>query len=259
MLKEQNILDFYTFTHFTKYSDLLHAVSTKSNLYPHSFSLAMHTGEVKKNIISNRRTLEKYLKTDRKLHFIVANQTHSDNISIITTHDTQGWESQENAIKDCDALITNCSHVMLTILTADCVPILLYDPEQKVIAAVHAGWKGTKAQIVRKTVKKMSQVFHSNPADIYVGIGPAIGKCCYEVGKDVAKYFFDYKDSYTKHTDKYMLDLANINKKQLLSVGVQKKNIEMSNICTACDFERFFSYRKEDGCSGRFMSMIGLH
>ncbi len=252
------MLDFYRFQHLEKYPELLHLVSKKSLNYPHKFSLALHTGENKKNIVDNRKTIEKHLQTDFPLRFIVANQTHSANIYIITKQETKGWEHREDAIKDCDALITNIPHVILSILTADCVPILLYDKKNHVVAAVHAGWKGTQAQVVLKTVEKMKKTFGSNEHDIRAGIAPSIGKCCYEVGRDVAKHFFHMPDSYTQIKDKYMLDLPNINKRQLLQAGLKESHIEMSHICTACEVEHFFSYRKEQGCSGRFMSMIGM-
>jgi len=251
-------MDFYRFKCFLKYSNLLHEVTNKSMNFPYEFSMALHTGENKKEIIENRKVIASFLKSDKNLHFIVANQTHSDNIKIISKKETKGWQSLENAIEDCDALITNETDIVLTILTADCVPVLLYDNEKKVVAAVHAGWKGTKAKIVAKTVLKMIEMYDCEPKHIMAGIAPSIGSCCYEVGEDVAKHFFDTPDGSRKVGEKYMLDLPFINKKQLLDVGLKEGNIEMSNVCTACEVDRYFSYRKEQRCSGRFMSMIGL-
>ena len=252
------MLDFYTFEHFKKYPSLLHAVTTKSNDFPHTFSLALHTGERAENIVANRDILSKTLQNQEELHFIVANQTHSDHIKVIREKETKGWDRLEDAIEDCDALISNVEGVVLNILTADCVPILLYDKEKNVVAAVHAGWKGTKAEIVSKTVYKMREVFGCDPEDIIAGIAPSIGRCCYEVGSDVAQHFFDTPEGFTTVGDKYMLDLPFINKQQLLDAGLKEKYIEMSHVCTACEVEQFFSYRKEQGCSGRFMSMIGM-
>jgi len=252
------MLDFYSFTHFKKYPSLLHAVSTKSSDHPYDFSLALHTGEDTENIVANRHTLTNILGTDQELHYIVANQTHSEHIKVITHKENRGWEMIEDAIEDCDALITNVPGIVLNILTADCVPILLYDKEKEVIAAIHAGWKGTKAQIVSKTVDTMTEIYGCDPKEIIAGIAPSIGRCCYEVGADVAEHFFDIPEGFTSKGEKYMLDLPFINKQQLLATGLQENNIEMSHTCTACDVERFFSYRKEQGCSGRFMSMIGI-
>ncbi|PHS38953.1 MAG: hypothetical protein COB07_07510 [Sulfurovum sp.] len=250
--------DFYTFDHFKKYPSLLHTVTTKSSDFPYAFSLALHTGEDVENIIANRESLSKLLQSEKDLHFIVANQTHSDNIRIIRKKESQGWKQLEDAIEDCDALITDVEGIVLSILTADCVPILLYDGEREVVGAVHAGWKGTKAQIVSKTVKKMTEVYGSDPKNIIAGIAPSIGPCCYEVGSDVAEHFFDTPEGVSAVGEKYMLDLPLINKDQLLDAGLKEEHIEMSHVCTACEVEQFFSYRKEQGCSGRFMSMIGL-
>jgi len=252
------MLDFYSFSHFKNYDTLLHAVTTKSSFLPYHFSLALHTGENSQDIIRNREKISNYFSQDISLDYIVANQTHSDHIHIVTDKKTKGWRKLEDAITDCDALITNTPNIMLTILTADCVPILLYDREKEVIAAIHAGWKGTKAHIVSKTVQKMIDIYDCDVNHIIAGIAPSIGVCCYEVGNDVIQHFSHIPQSYTKNRDKYMLNLPYINKKQLLDSGIPEMNIEMSNICTACDVDRFFSYRKEKGCSGRFMSMIGL-
>jgi len=252
------MLNFYKFSHFQNHDSLLHAVTTKSSHFPHLFSLALHTGEKSQEILKNREILSKNFSHDSPLHYIVANQTHSDHIKIITHEETKGWLGLEDAISDCDALITNLPHTVLTILTADCVPILLYDKVNHVIAAVHAGWKGTKAHIVAKTIETMIEHYACQAKDIMVGIAPSIGRCCYEVDYDVAKHFFHIANGYTKRQEKYMLDLPHINQQQLLNVGILEKNIEMCHICTACEVEQFFSYRKEQGCSGRFMSMIGL-
>ena len=242
-----------------KYLDgLLHAVTKKSQGAPYHFSLALHTGEEQKKIIENREKIALLLSSKNDLHFVVAKQTHSDHIKVLTRTETKGWNTMEDAIDDCDALITAEKGVILTILTADCVPILLYDPVKEVVAAVHAGWKGTQAQIVAKTVIKMKEQFDCHEDNIVAAVGPSIGKCCYEVGEEVAKHFFDIPHAFIQKGEKYMLDLPYINKYQLLDAGLKETNIEMSNVCTACEVEDYFSYRKEQGCSGRFMSMIGM-
>jgi len=247
----------YTFKKLSNQKNCTHIITKKDIGQAHSFSLALHTGEEPQKIIENRSTIAKNFPN---MHFIVANQTHSDNISVIKEKN-RTWLSDraEHAIDNCDALITNQTDIMLTILTADCVPILLFDPKQNVVAAIHAGWKGTEQQIALKTVKKMQEEFNSNPKDIIAGVAPSIGRCCYEVDWNVAQHFETIENAYDKKDEKYMLDLPYINKLQLLNAGLLEENIELSNICTACDVEDYFSYRKEGGCSGRFMSMIGLN
>ena len=245
------------FKNLSQYSNVLHLITQKNPSEPYNFSLALHTKENPLKILKNRNILRKQFPN---MQFIVANQTHSANIKIIQNSPTLGWESLDNAIENCDALISNQTKIMLTILTADCVPILLFDPINKVIGAVHAGWKGTQQEILFKTVKKMEEVFQSNPRNIVAGIAPSIGKCCYEVDWNVAQHFHAINDAYEeKEGNKYMLDLPHINKIQLLKAGLNEENIEHSKVCTACEVNKYFSYRKEQGCSGRFMSMIGLN
>ena len=245
----------HTFQNLSQENNCHHLVTQKEKAEPYSFSLALHTKENPNDIIQNRQYFSKKFPNAT---FVVANQTHSSNIHIVKEEKELGWNILEDAIENCDALITNQKNIMLTILTADCVPILLFDPKQKVVAAVHAGWKGTQQEILFKTVKKMQEIFNSNPKDIIAGIAPSIGKCCYEVDWNVAKNFEKIENSYEKKAKKYMLDLPHINKLQLLNSGLKEDNIELSNICTACSVEHYFSYRKEGGCSGRFMSMIEL-
>ena len=252
------MVDFYSFKKFNDVPMCRHAVSTKKSMEPYAFSVALHTGENKENIVANRKKVLSMLGWEEPIHFVLANQTHSDHIKIISIEESRGWESLDDAIEDCDALITNKKDLVLSILTADCVPVLLLDSKKGVIAAVHAGWKGTKEQIVAKTVEKMVDVFDCKAEDIIAGIAPSIGRCCYEVGEEVAENFDDIPHAYDSVGEKFMLDLPFINKTQLLNAGLQESNIEMSQLCTACEVERFFSYRKEQGCSGRFISMIGL-
>jgi len=232
-----------------------HLISQKDMAAPYQCSLALHTQENPDDILQNRQALKHKFPA---YSFIGAYQTHSDNIQIIKKNETLGWDSLDDAIQDCDALISNQPKVMLSILTADCVPILLFDPIKKVIAAVHAGWKGTQSKILLKTVQRMKEAFFCHESDLIVGIGPSIGKCCYEVDWNVAQHFSDIPNSYTQNNEKYKLDLPFINQQQLLKAGVKADNIELSGVCTACENERYFSYRKEGGCSGRFITIIGL-
>ena len=253
------MVDFYTFKKFSDLPQCHHAITIKDMQEPYAFSVALHTGEITEKIVANRKKIVSLLGWNNDIHFVIANQTHSDNIEIINKNDNLGWERLEDAVANCDALITNKKGIVLAVLTADCVPILLLDTKKNVIATIHAGWKGTKSEIVSKTVKKMIDTFDSNPKDIIAGIAPSIGACCYEVDEDVAKHFFNVPTAYIKKGKKYMIDLPNINKQQLIQSGLLESNIEMSGICTVCEVDTFFSYRKENGCSGRFMSMIGLN
>ena len=252
------MIDFYRFKNLSNEPDCMHAVTKKDPNEPYALSLALHTGEALDEIVANRQKIISELDLAEKTYFVVADQTHGDNIAVITETETKGWESLEDSVSDSDALITDLPGVMLVILTADCVPILLYDKKKKAVAAIHAGWKGTRSEIVFKTVEKMIEIYGSDPIDILAGIAPSIGKCCYEVGENVAKHFTKIPDALSHKDHKFMLDLPAINHYQLLKAGLLESNIELSGVCTACEVDSFFSYRKEQGCSGRFMSLIGI-
>jgi YfiH family protein len=156
--------------------------------------------------------------------------------------------------KECDALITNTSHVALVVTVADCVPILLFDPINKVIGAVHAGWRGTAGEIVKRTIEKMQVEYRTDPAQMFVYIGPSAGICCYEVGGEVAVMFGNKIVPYDKK--KIFIDLKKENASQLLQQGVLGNNIEVSTSCTICGGELFHSFRRDGKKSGRMMAVI---
>ena len=147
-----------------------------------------------------------------------------------------------------DALITRQPGLAVSVRTADCLPILLADPVRRAAAAVHAGWRGTAAGIVGETIGRMRRDFGTDPADLWAAIGPGIGACCYEVGDDVARRF--------GREGNVRLDLAGINRAQLMQSGVAAERIERMELCTRCDAARFHSYRRDGERAGRMISYI---
>jgi len=239
------------------YPAVRHIVTEKDLGFGCGFSMALHTGEAEAEIHHNRTALAMHF--GEGYQFCGIKQTHSDRVHIAEQLEGEGWESLSDAV-EADAVITDLPRMVLTILTADCVPILLYDPVHGAIGAVHAGWKGTEAQILAKTITRMQQQYGSCAEDILIAIGPAIGQCCYEVGSEVAEPFMGYQGAVTegKSAGKYQLDLKYVNQLQALEAGIMPENIEVTPLCTACAKDRFFSYRAEQGCSGRFVSAIAL-
>ena len=156
--------------------------------------------------------------------------------------------------KGVDACITVLKNVPLLCYSADCVPVLMYASDIEAVAAVHAGWRGTKARIVEKTLKKLMDM-GANAENIYVAIGPCIHKCCYEVSDDVALQF-DEKYYDDCHTGKYMLDLAAVNYDLAAECGVKEENISISQMCTKCNNDLFFSHRGQNGKSGTLAGVI---
>jgi len=233
-----------------------HCVSERDGTRPLSGSLALHTGQDADLVRSNRQEVASFFGAGA--HFVSALQVHGDHVHVVEEGASRGWIEPDASLQ-ADALVTNVPNVVLTILTADCVPLLVVDPVHQAIGAIHAGWRGTQQEIVRKTIEKMAALYGTEPADLIVGIGPAIGGCCYEVGAEVADHFTAYPQAIVpKDNGKYLLDTKLINARQLEALGVPPNQIEISPICTSCEHERFFSYRADAGTAGRFMSCVML-
>lgn len=181
-------------------------------------------------------------------------QIHEDRIAVIGER-----PGKPLSIPDTDGLITNVNGVLLTTVHADCLPVYFFDPKKEVIGLVHAGWRGTAAEISRKAVREMVKVFRCAPDDICACIGPGISRCCFETGRDVYNAFADSWDVAGNIDDvtdvrknaageeKYYIDLKEINRRQLEAEGVSTENIGVSSHCTCCEPELFCSYRREGG------------
>lgn len=218
-------------------------------------NLSLHVGDKKEDVLSNRRAVAKRLAA-RPSDFIYLKQVHNNRVKIVIgKHRGRGAREYSDAIGGFDALITKTPGVFLTVLLADCVPVLLFDPKKKVIGAVHAGWRGTMKEIVKKTVDKMKKEFDCDPEDIIAGIGPSIGPCCFEVGENVyhlANIFYSaHEDVVIKKRNRTFVNLWQANRLQLLRAGLLEKNIEAAEICTACNIGEFYSARRERK-TGRF-------
>jgi YfiH family protein len=157
-----------------------------------------------------------------------------------------------------DALVSGCPGALLTIRTADCLPILMVEEERRVVAAVHAGWRGTASDVVVRAVEVLCQQFAGKPERLCVAIGPGIGKCCYEVGPEVALRFAPLFPELAGARGKVPLDLAEANRRQLLAAGVPAVRIHTGAPCTSCRAEEFYSYRREPERRGRMISAIGV-
>ncbi len=209
--------------------------------------------------LSNRQILASQLDVSLD-RFVFLEQTHSDHIHIATKADAgKGAFDFESALQDIDALITTEKGLMLTVVNADCVPILIYDAQKQVIAAVHSGWRGTVKKILTKTIQTLFDSYGSKPTGIYAAIGPSIGVCCYEVGKDVEQKViesFGNKDFLEYRNNKIYFDLWKANKHQLLKLGIPETNIDLLGLCTSCHNDKFYSARRGD--DGRQISGIML-
>lgn len=205
--------------------------------------------------LENRRNFLKDLGIDYR-DLVCAKQAHASSVGYVQELDRgKGAVSFDGSIAGTDAFITDKKNLPLAIFTADCLSIFLYDSKAPAVGLVHAGWRGTKGNIIGKAIRLMQEKFNTAPEVLYISFGPSIRSCCYEVGKELSSFF---PSGLTESKGRYYLDLALINKKQILDSGVNPINVFDPSLCTACRNEEFFSFRKEGSSTGRMMSVIML-
>jgi len=187
---------------------------------------------------------------------VTAEQVHGTRIGVVTSRD--GGRVMERT----DALVTDEPGVYLMLRFADCVPVLMYAPDRRMVALVHTGWRGAAQRIVGSTVEMMVRHFECDPAEMRVGIGPSIGQCCYEVGTEVSQAMQAVNEHspgvVTRRDDrgKAHVDLQVANADQLAALGV--RHVEIAGVCTRCHRDDFYSHRGDNGRTGRFAAVIGL-
>ncbi|VAV84433.1 FIG00003370: Multicopper polyphenol oxidase [hydrothermal vent metagenome] len=202
-----------------------------------SLNTGMHVGDNPGDVAKNRRRIrECFGVEDRNL--IIVTQVHGT--EVINIEKELPPETAE-----ADAIITARSDIAVAVQTADCVPILFFDPDKNIICAAHAGWRGTLGNIAGKTVTAMKKNYGSDPAKIRAAIGPSIGPCCYEVSTELIGRFHDTLNHAGQASKERHLDLPGINKVQLEEAGLACSNIDQTSICTACRSDLFFSHRYE--------------
>jgi hypothetical protein len=281
---------------------LVHGFSTRigggSNLHgARVLNLGFTEWDSAEAVSQNRRKFLGTLEAE-DMPLVTLRQIHSDVAHLIPSPATErpapaAPSAKPSAVSSApqlqgDALLTCQPGLLLAAQTADCVPILLADTARRAVAAVHAGWRGTLARVVAKTVGRMRLEFGTRPADIVAAIGPAIGRCCYEVGPEVAQAFLAQFPSAAQWFDgpfdrlalgeepnflpwlsmvppghetppeRVRLDLRAANRWQLIDAGVPPRNIAVTTLCTACRTDLLFSYRREGPRTGRHMAVIGI-
>ena len=176
-------------------------------------------------------------------------QVHSNNI-LLADH--------SGLLGEGDALISNKPGIMLSVRTADCLPILIADVRNRAVAAVHAGWRGTLLEILPKTIREMADKFGSRAEDLVIAIGPGIGACCFEVGPEVAAQFAGLFPERSDLDQRTKVDLVETNLRLLGRNGGRMRQIATSGLCTCCRPDLFHSYRRDRDAAGRQVSMIGV-
>ena len=241
---------YYTFDHLSEAAGIVHGVFSRiggeSKGAYKSLNTALGVGDDREIVFSNRDIIKKAMGADE---LVFTHQTHGDHVVIVDNGELAGLKKFKG-----DALITDITGKCLVIQVADCQPVLLYDPDKKVVANVHSGWRGSVSNITGKTVNAMKSAFGSSPDKILAGIGPSLGPCCAE--------FINYKTEIPDHLWQYKnemhhFDFWRMTKNQLEAEGVLTENIRTAGICTKCNTKKFFSYRGEKK-TGRFSAVIGL-
>jgi YfiH family protein len=229
------------------------------SLYPEgSLNLAGFDEDSAENIQENRRRFTSLLGNGWAL--AACWQVHGSDVRVV--RDTTDAQSESER---CDALTTKAAGVLLGVKTADCVPVLLADARSGACAAVHAGWRGTLAEIVPRALAAMREEFGTQARDVRASIGPAARACCYEVGAEVIEAFrtkFAYAETLFTHTREghALADIQKANCEQLVEAGVAAERIHTLPLCTICRPDIFFSYRRDkklSGRTGRLLSVIG--
>ena len=227
-----------------------------------SLNLGMNRGDDPDRVAENYRRFCAAIGADVK-GVVCASQVHGDTVRSVTTADL-GIGLDQPEPWQADGLVTDIPGVVLTVFTADCLPILLYDPVRRVVAAVHAGWRGTAMGIAGTAVNAMVERYGCQPGDILAAIGPGISLCCFETDEDVPNAMTEAMGASALHhievrdNGKFHVDLKGMNALRLEKSGLSPEHIAVSDACTMCQHERFWSHRYTRGQRGSQAAMIQL-
>lgn len=213
-------------------------------------------GDTKENIMKNYEKVFSILETDAE-KTVKSKQTHSDIVLCVDSDFGGEGIIKEQRFFEADGLMTSDPDMTLLVFYADCVPVIIADKASKTVCAVHSGWRGTRANIVKNAVTKLIENQGSAPENLFAAIGPAIGVCHFEVQKNVYDEFIQTKNAVcTCSSDgKYFINLAHTVKNQLSDCGIPEENIALADICTYCD-QSLYSYRREGESAGRMAAFI---
>ena len=263
-LNKKHSIQYYESSFLSGCDFLTHAFCTRlgglSEEDYKSLNISFKEGDLESRVLQNWNRLAMAFAIPLE-NFLTLNQVHGDDIFVIKPY---GDYLPSDASLSYDAIVTPRENLAICIKTADCVPVFIVDRSKKIIAAVHAGWKGTALEISAKVVRLLLDKYGSYPRDILAAVGPSIGLCCFEVDEDAADSFRNQKDHGEflfagNKPGKWIVDLAEANRRQLIHCGIPEENIDICGLCTSCRQDLFFSHRGSGGITGRQLNFIMIN
>ncbi len=229
-----------------------------------SMNLAFNRGDNHDDVVENYHRICNSIGLDFNT-LVASAQDHHTAVRRVFSENYGIGITKPRDMQSVDAIMTNEKNVTLVTYYADCTPIFFVDTEKKAIALAHAGWRGTVGKIGRKVIEKMTLEFGTNPKDLVCAVGPAISKCCYEVDKNCAEYFYkldsldNNKFIFPKTNNKYMIDLLETNRQILVQAGVNPDKITISDLCTRCNNGLLWSHRATNGKRGTMAAFLVIN
>lgn len=257
---DEPVLTYYDMgTAVTAFSTTRHGGSSRGNYA--QFNINEYCGDDPKCVAENKQLLAKTLDVSTD-HIVVPHQTHGTESRIVGgDFFALRADVRKMVLEGVDAVMTDVSGVCVGVSTADCIPVLIFDPQHDAVCAIHAGWRGTLAGVVKKTVADMTAAYHTNPTVVKAVIGPGISLEAFEVGEEVYEQFaaagYDMQ-AISELRGKWHIDLPECNRRQLIDAGLMDVNITPSDICTYRNADKYFSARRLGVDSGRIYTGILL-
>ena len=258
----RSTLPIFQFQSFMRHP-LVHGVTGRHPSMPGEGDVNIAGRIQREDALANRASWAEGIGVDASA-IVTGRQVHGNGVQIVDeTHAGRGAAFIDDAIPATDALVTRSVGLPLLVYTADCVPIIVYDPSTHSLGVAHAGWRGTVSNVAGALVETMSDAFGSVPNELIVGIGPSIGPCCYEVGDEVVEAWQSLgvercDDAVIRNGDRVHLDLWRANELIFERAGVPLEHIERSELCTRCESDRYFSRRAGVGHRGLFATIAAL-
>jgi len=262
-LNKIHSIPFYESSLLRGYDFITHAFCTRLGGFSEedyaSLNISFREGDMESRVLQNWNRLARAFAIPLD-DFLTLNQVHGDDIFVIKPY---GDYYPADGVLNYDAIVTTRENLAICIKTADCVPIFILDHTKKIIAAIHAGWKSTALEITAKVVRLLLSRYDSSPGNLLAAIGPSIGLCCFELDEQSASRFQNQKGREEflfagNRTEKWIVDLAEANRRQMLNCGIPETNIDLSRLCTSCRQDLFFSHRGSGGITGRQLNFIML-